>query len=308
MNMQSFNKDVTREEIIAYTRQTRNWGRWGENDQMGALNLIDDAKRQRAATLVRSGRSVSLSRHLPTEPAVNNTKPAMMYMEKFHRHPDAGGAKDFQGMSYHGTSATHIDALCHVWDIDGMWNGRDPEKEISIEGATWGSIDQWRNGILTRGVLIDIPAFRGVPFVTQDQPVHGWELAAAIEKQGVTIEPGDAIAIYCGREESDRVGPVYTADPTTRPGLEATCLKFFRETDCAAILWDMWDTRPGIYNLPFPVHAAIYAYGVAVVDSALLEPLAKMCVEENRYEFMLSMNPLFVKGATGSLINPVAFF
>jgi hypothetical protein len=70
----------------------------------------------------------------------------------------------------------------------------------------------------------------------------------------------------------------------------------------------MWDTRPGIYDLPFPVHAAIYAYGVAVVDSALLEPLAKVCVEENRYEFMLSMNPLFVKGATGSLINPVAFF
>lgn len=298
----------TREEIVDHLRRTRNWGRWGEDDQLGALNLITAEKRVAATRLVRSGRALSLARPFPTQPAANNPTPGIMYMERFDRAPDAGGAKDYQGMSYHGCTATHIDALCHAWDGDGMWNGRDPDEQVTIGGARWGSIEQWSTGILTRGVLLDVPRFRGEPFVTQDAPVHGRELAEVAEAQGVTIEPGDALAIYCGREEHDRHGPPWTADPTQRPGLEATCLRFFREVDCAALLWDMWDTRPGRYRLPFPVHAAIYTYGVAVVDAALLEPLAAACQQEGRYEFLLTVNPLHVVGGTGCLVNPVAVF
>jgi kynurenine formamidase len=308
MRMNAPQQLPTREELVADLRKSRNWGRWGDDDQVGALNLITDAKRAAAARLVRSGRALSLARPVPTEPAANNPTPAVMYMERFTREPDAGGSKDYQAMSYHGCTATHIDALAHVWDADGMWNGRDPDEAITIGGARWGSIDHWKHGILTRGVLLDIPAFRGEPFVTQDKPVHGWELEAVAEAQGVTIEPGDAVAIYCGREESDRRGPLWTADPKRRPGLEATCVRFFRDVDCAVLLWDMWDTRPSHFNMPFPVHAAIYALGVAVVDAALLEPLAAACKDEGRYDFMLTVNPLNVVGGTGCLVNPVAVF
>lgn len=303
-----YRSDVTRDDVLAYMRTTRNWGRWGDDDQRGAINLVDSEKRRGAAALVRTGESLSLSRPVPVQPAQNNPRPATMEIERFERPPDAGGAKDFQGMSYHGSAATHIDALCHAWDADGMWGGRDPDNEVSSDRSNWGAIEHWKDGILTRGVLIDVPAYRGTPFVTEDEPVHGGELQAIVEAQGITVEPGDALVIYCGREEYERQFGGWNDDPTHRPGLEATCLQFIRESDCAALLWDMWDTRPGQLGFGFTTHAAIFAYGVAVVDAALLQPLSQKCQELGRYDFMLTLNPLVAEGATGSLINPVATF
>ena len=93
--------------------------------------------------------------------------------------------QDYFGISYHGSVATHLDALCHVWDRHGMWNGRDPEQEIGFAGAKFGSVDRWSDGIITRGVLLDIPKHRGEGFVTEDRPVHGWELQEVAEAQGV---------------------------------------------------------------------------------------------------------------------------
>jgi len=299
--------DATRDDIIAYLRATRNWGRWGDDDELGALNLVDDAKRRRAAGLVRQGRSIGLSRAVPVQPAANNPRPATMALSRFGSST-TGGSSDTQAMSFHGVAATHIDALCHVWDEDGMWGGRDPDVEIADEGARWGSIDRWRHGLLTRGVLIDVAAHRGRPFVTPDEPVDGRELREIVDRQGVAVEPGDALLIHCGREAYEREhGPWGTGGPFgQRPGLEATCLGFFRETDCAALLWDMFDARPSRYDLVYGVHAAIYAYGVAVVDAALLEPLADACREAGTFEVMLSVAPLRVEGATGGLVNPIA--
>jgi hypothetical protein len=301
-------ESASHDEIVQYVRRTRNWGRWGPDDELGALNLVDDAKRLRAVGLVKTGESISLSRPLPTEPAHNNPTPAVMYLEPFRKAPGIGGAKDFQAMAYHGSTATHIDALCHTWDADGMWGGRDPDREITIGGARWGAIDKWRNGVLTRGVLLDVPRFRGTDYVTENRPVYAAELEAIAQAQGVVIEPGDAVAVYCGREAYEREGHLWTGDPQRRPGLEATCVSFIREPDCAVLLWDMWDARPGAYGVPFPVHSAIFACGVALVDAAMLEPLSTRCQQLGRYDFLLSVNPLVVPGATGSLVNPIATF
>lgn len=300
--------DVTRDEVISYLRENRNWGRWGEDDELGALNLIDGDKRRRAAGLVRTGQSLSLSRPLPTRPAPNNRTPGMMHVARHPAPPDSGVAVDFQGMSYHGATATHIDALCHVWNEDGMWNGREADEELVLGGSQWGTIDRWKQGIFTRGVLIDVPAFRNEPYVTEDTPVHGWELEQIVEAQGVTVEPGDALTIYCGRDDYERDHGGWGSDFHRRPGLEATCLQFIRESDCAVLVWDMFDRRPSDYGVAFTTHAAIFSFGVAVIDNAYLEPLSQQCRETNTYEFLLSANPLYVEGATGSLVNPVATF
>ena len=98
------------------------------------------------------------------------------------------------------TVTTHVDALCHVWDGDGMWGGRDYKQELTTEGTRWGGIEHWRDGITTRGVLLDVPKHRGKPFVTIEEPVHGHELEAIATAQGVSIEPGDALVVYSGRE------------------------------------------------------------------------------------------------------------
>jgi kynurenine formamidase len=280
-----------------YVRETRNWGRWGPDDQLGALNLVTPEKRRAAAALVHTGQAVSLARPFT---------PSALAVQRFERGSAAGGVVDEMSVRCHGPAATHLDALCHTWDGDGMWSGRHADTEIEPAGVRWGGLEQMRDGVLTRGVLLDIPRLRGEPHVRQDSPVHGDELAAAAREQGVQVGPGDALLVYSGREEYERRVGTWSSDPACRPGLESSCLTYLRETDCAIVLWDMGDVRPNEFGLPFPVHAALFAYGVALVDASLLEPLAVVCAAAGRWEFLLSVNPLHIVGATGCLVNPVA--
>lgn len=289
-----------------------NWGRWGEDDQLGAVNLITDQKRVQAAGLVRTGRTESLSQPFPTEPRVSNPIPAQHYLMKTPRGT-GGMSSDYYGIEYHGPASTHVDALCHVWDEEGMWQGRDPDRELTSRGSRWGGIEQWRRGIITRGVFLDVPKFRGHPFVTLDEPVHGDELAAIAEAQGVVIEPGDAVVVYSGRDRWDEENAAWGTDRTPsggqlRPGLHASCLGFLRDNDCAVLAWDMLDCAPNDWGIPWTVHGAIFAFGMALVDNCDLAPLSVACAEENRFEFMFTLAPLVVQGGTGSPANPLAVF
>ena len=299
----------TKDEVLAYLKEDNNWGRWGDDDQKGAVNMVTDQKRAAAAGLVRTGKAVSLSREFPKLPAGNNPTPAIHYMKRNLRGETGGSAVDYYGISYHGTATTHLDALCHVWDHNGMWNGADPMDVITFDGAEWGSIEQWQEGIITRGVLLDVPKHRGEPYVTQESPVHGWELEDIAREQGVLMEPGDALVVYSGREKWNEAGnPLWGSDRDLRPGLHASCLRFIKESDCCVLVWDMMDHTPNGYDVPWSVHGAIFAYGIGLLDNALLQPLAETCAREGRYEFMLTINPLRVVGGTGSPVNPVALF
>ena len=303
----------TDKEVTDYIRARRNWGRWGADDQRGAINLITPAKRVAATRLVKSGRSVSLSRPFPKEPGINNAFPAQHWM-KTHPRGNGGFAADFYGIYYHGIASTHIDALCHTWDSEAMWNGRDPRAEITFDGARFGSIEHWSDGIITRGVMLDVPRHRGVPCVTQETPIHGWELEDILSRRGIRLEPGDAVCVYAGREawQAQRpdtsYGRPFGPGPQERPGLHVSCLPFLRDHDVSVLVWDMLDHLPIGYDVPWAVHAALFAYGVALLDNALLEPLAQACAEEGRDEFMLVIAPLKVIGGTGSPANPLAMF
>ena len=294
-------------EIDAYLKDT-NWGRWGSKSGAGAINLITPKKRLEATRLAQTGRTVSLSRPLPVEPSGENPRPAQHYMYRSDRAPGGGAAMDFYGTFYHGTSTTHIDALCHVWNSDGMWEGKDPDEIIGFEGASFATVDEWKDGILTKGILLDVPLHRGEPYVTMDKPVHGWELDDIATQQNLKIKPGDAIFVYSGREKYAAENGGIWMKSEGRPGLHASCLPFIKKTDISILGWDMMDSAPNEYDVPWSVHGAIFAYGVALIDNALLEPLSVACAEEGRYEFMVTVNPLYVKGGTGSPINPIAVF
>lgn len=293
----------TQADVLGYLRDQRNWNRWGPDDQRGALNLITPQKRAAAARQVRTGRSVSLARRFPKWPGPDNPEPAQHFMRWFKRGT-GGVAVDYYAISYHGFATTHLDALCHIWDEEGMWGGRRPDEVLSTQGARWGDIEQWHEGIVTRGVLLDVPRFRGEPFVTCERPVHGWELEDIAAAQNVQVEPGDALFVYSGREAWHQTNP----PEQSRPGLHASCLPFLRTRDIALLGWDLMDAAPTEYDVPFTVHAALFAYGVALLDNALLEPLAQACAEEGRYEFMFMVAPLRVRGGTGSPVNPIALF
>ena len=234
----------TREDVLSYLTERRNWGRWGDDDQRGVANLVNPEKVLAATRLVRKGRRVSLSRYLPKTPAPENPVPAQHWMYTLDRGNGRGSSGDFYGLRYHGVSTTHLDSLCHIWTEHGMWNGRDPKKEITFDGSNWGSVDNFSEGIITSGVLLDIPKHRG-SFVTVDRPVHGWELEDVAKAQGVAIEPGDALVIYSGREaynEANPDAPWGSGDP--KPGIHPSCLPFVRDRDVCLIVWDMMDCGP----------------------------------------------------------------
>ena len=287
----------TQAEVDSWYTDRRNWGRWGDDDQKGAVNLITPEKRAAAAALVRNGRTVSMSRVF---------EPSQHFYRKSARPGGAGAVVDYYGFIYHGSGGTHIDALCHMWDRDGMWQGRDPDVEITTQGATFGTIDAWSDGIVTRGVLIDVPRHRGELHVTPGNPVHGWELEEAARAQGVEVEPGDALLVYSGWDGFVAAGETYPEGHS--PGLSVTCAKFIRDHDVALLGWDMIDARPDPYGYAFPVHGVLFNYGVPLLDRPLLEPLADVCADEGRYEFLLMVLPLNVARGTGSPVNPIAMF
>jgi len=281
---------------LAMYRDRRNWGRWGDDDQVGALNLITAEKRAAAAGLVQSGRTISLSRIF---------EPPQHFMTKSELGGGGGFVMDYLGFIYHGSTVTHIDALCHIWDGDGMWQGRDPDVEITTQGAHFGDITHWSSGVITKGILIDVPRHRGEPHVTPDRPVQGTELDAIANAQGVSVEPGDALLVHSGWES-------YTASGDDgsqgRPGLHPSCAEFIRDHDVALLGWDLMDARMGASQLPWPVHGVLFNFGVALLDNARLEPIAAACAEEGRHEFMFMLLPLNVARGTGSPANPIAMF
>ena len=256
---------------------------------------------------------MSLSRPFPTQVAANNPSPAQLYTTRVERGPDAGSVVDYVGINCHGTASTHIDALCHCWDEDGMWNGRDPDEEIQHDGVRFGDVAAFGDGIVTRGVLLDVPRHRGVPYVTQDEPVTGEELVGDRRGDGRRARAGRRRRRLLGSRELGRGEPAVgtgslDVGTSARPGLHVSCLPFLRDSDAAVLVWDMMDLRPNGFELAFAVHAAIWAFGIALVDNALLEPLAGACAEEGRSEFQLCVAPLPIAGGTGSSVNPIALF
>ncbi len=301
---------ATEDEVRSWFQTCSNWGRWGPDDNAGTINLITPEKRQQAAGLVKSGRAVSLSFPWNTVGGPGNWNPAQHYLRTLR---DA--AVDYIGILFHGYATTHIDALCHIFWEGKIYNGK-PAEDVTSMGARSGSVDAWSNGITTRGVLIDIPKFRGVDYVSLDRPVRGWEIEAAAEKQGVPLESGDALLVHSGRAAFYVGNPDAAPGARPQPGLHADVCPVLKKHDIALLGWDQLDARPSGYEMfenPIraggPVHVLAIVYmGMPLLDNACLEPLAAACAEEGRYEFLLTVNPLHIRGGTGSPVNPIAIF
>jgi kynurenine formamidase len=293
----------TQDRVEGYFKELNNWGRWGDGDQRGTVNLITPAKREAALKLVRSGRTVSLARDIGPQPAV-------MYHATFPSNRErADVVLDRFDMVYHGFSITHIDALCHVaWDGQ-LYNGRPFMQSVSVTGATWCPIDPLFDGITTRGVLLDVAAGRTEGHVAIGEPVTPEELDAAAARAGVRVEPGDAVVVRSGDEDFRRTHPEWVPRVSPHPGLHLSCLEWFREKDIAAISWDMMDERPiGYVGFGMGVHLAIPFLGLALVDNTNPERLAVACREEGRYEFLFTATPIRLVGSTGAPAHPLAIF
>ena len=305
--------DLTQADIERLMDELSNWGRWGPDDQLGAANLITPAKRLEAASLVTEGITVSLAHRLLIEEAVDVPRP---FGHQMNGLPDAAAEPRFMGtvsdtydIRYHGYSHSHLDALCHIMHNGQMYNGVSQDT-ITEDGCSNAGIDNLQGGIVTRGVLFDIPRLKGVPYLEPGTPIYMEDLESWEEMAGVTVRPGDAIFIRTGRwaRRAD-VGPWGVS--RSAAGLHASTMPWVKARDVSFLGSDVAaDVSPSqVEGVGLPVHVlTIVAMGVDLFDNQDLEALAETAAELNRWEFMLVASPLAVAGGTGSPLNALAIF
>ena len=302
----------TEEEVIGWMDSLSNWCRWGDDDQLGTLNLITDKKRAQAGALVKEGISVTCSRLIVPEiaPDVTSIPPLHYIVRGGDTVPEEGpgGTSDFIGLSFHGLTITHVDSLCHQFWNGKMYNGRPPSDVNSDTKATTMDIDKAQNGIVTRGVLLDITAVKGKEWLEAGEAVYIEDLEAAEKAQGVRLEEGDALCLRLGwYKRREQMGPPASG----RPGLHAETLPWLHERGISIIAADAsQDAEPSGYpSIGLPIHrVGIVAMGLWLIDAANFEEVVPVCQRLNRWEFMFNVAPLRFKNATGSPVNPLAIF
>jgi kynurenine formamidase len=317
----------TEAEVLEYFSRLSNWGRWGDDDLLGTLNLITADKRVQASRLVRLGRTVTCSWDLDTALQPDDVAgPPVRYMvmtgqglRDDHRLLPEGilptdrqaGVVEFLGLVYHGYRVTHIDALSHIfWDAR-MYNNLPAEWVTSSFGATRHAVTNIRDGIVTRGVLVDAARGRGVPWLEPGEFVTPDEVDAVLAATATGVGEGDAVLLRTGygrrrlEKGADRVHEV------GRAGWHASCLPWFHEHGVAFIGADTaQDVVPSGYDgVRIPIHAVgITAMGLWLLDNCNLEELARVCEELGTWEFEIVVAALPFIGATGSPVNPLAIF
>ncbi len=304
---------MTAAEFKSLFDELSNWDRWGPDDECGTLHFLTPARVTAGARLVREGVGVSLSLPLNTHAASDNPVPADHHMTLLGRSAASGEPvhfiKDYVGLDYHNDGHTHLDALCHVGYEGSLYNGR-PEDAITPHGAQKNTVEVLNNGLIGRGILLDIPRARDVRWLEPGEHVFREDLEAAERRQGAVVREGDVLLVRTGHARRlTELGPWST--PEAKAGLHPTAMRFLAKRGVSALGSDgNSDTAPSTTEgVGFPIHVlAITAMGIHLLDYLLLEDLRVACERKRRWEFFFVAVPLRITGGTGSPINPVAVF
>jgi kynurenine formamidase len=296
---------VSEAQFEAWQTELSNWGRWGKDDQLGTLNLITPAKRMAALALVKEGVPVSLSTNGFTEKAVDVPCPLEWAMTS---KTDIGATDRVAFPCIHGAASTHIDSLAHTFFRNKMWNGYDTSALVTMaKGAEMNSVMPMKDGIVTRAVLYDIARLKGVPYLAPGDRIFPDDMEAWERKAGVRVGPGDALVLRWGRYgRRAQLGPEEGA-----AGFDNSILPWLKQRDVALVIWETagYTPQPAGDLFRNAVHNFIQAIlGIHVLDRADLEALGEASASRNRWEFMLTVNPLALPNATGSPVNPIAVF
>jgi kynurenine formamidase len=274
--------NLTEGDVIKMISSLSNWGRWGADDQLGTMNLITPATRKRAAALVQDGVPVSCARPIVTnEISADTTIQPVRFMVdsgegRDHDSPERilqrRGAAEFIGMVFHGYSITHVDTPAHYFWQGKMYNGRSANLVTSREGAQAGSVDLLRDGVVSRGVLLDIAALKG-RWLEAGEGVMLEDLEAAEQAQGVRVEPGDILLIRTGYY-ARRLREARNPGRDGSPAAHVASMPWFRARDIAMLGSDTHNdvsplSHPGLGNV---VHiVGLVGMGLWLIDNGNLE-------------------------------------
>ena len=302
------NAQLAKEVVEQWMDELSNWGRWGAEDELGSLNLITPQTRVAAATLVQQGISVSLAHEVLKETALDNNSPYDHEMTAIGSSPGPW-SWDSIGVSYHGYAHSHLDALCHRFYKGTMYNGF-PEEQVTADGCGRLAITVAEKGIFGRGILIDMAALKGAPWLEPGTPITPDDLDAWEQETGIEIRSGDIVLLRTGSwARREALGPWNVAAQSA--GLHASTAQWFKSKNISMIGSDVaLDVFPsGFETYTHPTHLLfLVALGTPIFDNLDLEALAAEAVKQNRWEFLFTTAPLRVTGGTGSPLNPIATF
>jgi len=295
---------VTEAEYERWKKDLSNWGRWGSNDEIGALNLVTPAKRLQAAALVKEGFTVSLAADADTVKAVDNANP--------YEHTMLAIGSDRIAVNYHGITHTHLDSLSHVNANGVFYNGYTPDREAVLkQGHSKNSIHNVKDGVFTRGILIDIPRLKGVPYLEPGTPIYVEDLEAWEKQTGIRVSAGDALFVRTGvwaRRKAEGPWLRGRAEGGRSAGLDPSVIPWLKQRDIA-LLGSDHPQYVSPSNLTGAVHDFGLLYlGVHMFDNCDLEALGNSAAARKRWEFLLVAAPLPIRGGTGSPLNPIAIF
>jgi kynurenine formamidase len=300
----------------------RNWGKWGDDDQLGTLNYIDAEKIKQAATLVRRGAVFSLAvpfdqqgpqsgrnnRFNPVHTMIITGTDAAAGAQSFFPH-GFGTADDVVTMPLQ--CGTQWDGLSHIFDRGKMWNGYDAA-EVSSLGARRNGIEQATDRIMSRGVLLDIARAKGTVSLEPGYAITSDDLDACIAEQGPSssVGRGDVVLVRTGQLGVSRNEKWKGYDGGHAPGLSFHCAGWLHGKEIAAVATDTWgfEVRPNELTGSFqPLHQVVIPnVGLLVGEIFDLDELAADCADDGVYEFMFVAPPLPITGAVGSPVNPYA--
>lgn len=294
--------DLPASELPDVAQRCSNIRRWGAADESGTLNLITPAKRREAAALVCEGISIPIGR-VPRRglPGVQVDMTAL-------GAESAWTCRDRLTIDTHSPGLTHLDALGHVY-LDGkLYNERDAAEMVTSDGLHFADVHALRDGIFTRGVLLDICAVRGVRWLPPGSKIYSADLDAAERNAGVKVEAGDAVLVHSGIEQREMAQGA--EDPTTRPGLAAEAISWIHERDVAVYSGDCFEALPSGYrDHPLPLHMiGSSQMGLVILDNPTMTELVPTCARLGRHTFLMTCAPLPIPGSTGSPVNPLALF
>jgi kynurenine formamidase len=282
-----------------------NWGRWGADDQLGTLNLIDSAAEARAAAEVRSARQVSLARPVDPVPfsggglagSTARMPAAVMQVVNF-TGVEPMAMTDALIINIHNAALTHIDAFAHVPVQGAVYPGVPLGEAVSAGGVRHGSGDIFGAGILTRGVFLDLAPEGGQ--LDADHLVQAADLDRALQRAGTGLHIGDALVVRGGWD-------INQPFDQPAPGLGLGAVRWLHENGVSVYLGDIGDARP--WSLPLPLHqVALARLGMPLVDATAVDELADVCRAEQRHSFMLVLAPPRINATTGLPVNPIAIF
>jgi kynurenine formamidase len=298
---------VTKVMVDRWMTDLSNWGRWGKDDERGTLNLLTPERRRKALAAARDGTSVSLSHDYIAERAEDVTSPFGHEILGLATPPFVS---DRYTIAYHGYAHSHMDAICHDSSDGKLYNGFERAAVVTAQGCTKLGINNFKQGIVARGVLVDVARLKGVKYLEPGTPIYVEDLEAWERQARVKVGAGDILLVRNGRW-ARRAEKGAWATSREGSGLHASVLPWLKSRDVAMIGSDNTnDVLPSrVDGVSQPIHqVALVAIGMPIFDNLDLDAVAAEAARRNRWEFLIVTAPLAVKNGTGSPLNPTAIF